>query len=197
MFDSILIESNGRKDLEIFLSNYINREGLYKFRINPESLDVKKAKLSSTVLTQAGHERAYFGNDLTRLSYRGSTGRMWLPQEFINSYYFDIRLSPVYQKFEQFKVWYESLNRDIMLLDHHGTLYKGICSDFSYNENASDPWKITYSFTFEAYTDKMYGERLGKAIKRLGKEDYLSGNYIASLAFAALTKAIGPIKLGE
>jgi len=190
LFDPVLIESD-RVDLEIFLTSFVRREGLFRFRINPNSVQVSKGKLTQAVLTHAGYERAYFGNDLTRLSYSGSTGRLWLPQEFQNSIFVDIRLSPVWQKFIQFEVWFEQMNRDVMLLDHHGTLYRGAQTQFSYGERADDPYQIQYQFNFEAYTDELYGERLGEAIRRLGREDYLSKNYVANMAYAAFSKALG------
>ena len=190
LFDPVLVESD-RVDLEMFLANFIRREGLFRFRINPQSVQISKSKLTQTVLTHAGYERAYFGNDLTRLSYSGSTGRLWLPQEFQNSMFVDIRLSPVWQKFVQFEVWFEQMNRDVMLLDHRGTLYRGAQTQFSYTERADDPFQIQYQFNFEAYTDELYGERLGEAIKRLGREDYLSKDYVAQMAYSAFTKALG------
>jgi len=190
LFDPVLVDSD-RADLEVFLTNFVRREGLYRFRINPQQVQVTKSKITAVVLTHAGYERAYFGNELTRLSYTGTTGRLWLPQEFQNSIFADIRLSPVYQRFIQFEAWFEQMNRDVMLLDHRGTLYRGAQTQFSYTERADDPYQISYTFSFEAYTDELYGEKLGEAIKRLGREDYLSTDYVASMAYAAFTKILG------
>lgn len=199
IFDPVLIDSD-RLDLSSFLESFVRREGLFRFRINPEAVRVNKSKLTATVLTEAGYERAYFGNALTTLSYRGNTGHFWLPQaprgsavqSIANSTIFaDIKLSPIYQKFVQFEEWFESLDRDVALLDHRGTLYRGAHTTFGYEERAERPWEITYEFAFEAYTDEMYGDRLGQAIKRLGKYENLNKNYVAALTYRALVTALG------
>jgi hypothetical protein len=57
IFDPILIDGD-RIDLDSFLQSFVRQEGLFRFRINPNAVKVNKTKLTSTVLTHAGYERA-------------------------------------------------------------------------------------------------------------------------------------------
>ena len=109
MFDPVLVDGD-RVDVETFLQSFVYREGLYRFRINPDRVKVTKSKLTSTILTGAGYERAYFGNSLTTLTYTGSTGRFWLPQAIANTFVGDVRLSPVWQGFIRLEEFFESLD---------------------------------------------------------------------------------------
>jgi hypothetical protein len=101
----------------------------------------------------------------------------------------------VWQRFVQLEQFFDSLDGDVMLLDHRSTLYKGIATRFDYEEKAESPWAINYSLSFEAYTDEMYGERLGQAIKRLGTYDALQNggarDYVAALTYSAMLKTLG------
>lgn len=190
IFDPSIIDSD-EIDLSFFMQNFVRKEGLFRFRINPERVKITKSKLTASVLTKAGFERAYLGNNLTMLSYSGNTGRIWLPQSFQNSNYYDMRWSPVWQKFIQLEEFFESLDRDVMLLDHRGTLYRGCATTFNYGEDANRPFDISYNLTFEAYTDSLSGERLGAAIQRMGKWEELHKDYIASMTYRALLRALG------
>lgn len=190
IFNPILIDGD-RMDLDAFLKSFVHQDGLYRFRINPDRVKVNKSKLTSVVLTQAGYERANFGNALTTLTYSGSTGYFWLPQAFRQTYVEDVKLSPVWQGFVQLEEFFDSLDGDVMLLDHRATLYRGLVTKFDYEERADRPWDIVYGLTFEAYTDEMFGERLGQAIKRLATYENLNRDYVASMTYSALLKTLG------
>lgn len=188
-FDPVLVDSDF-EDLSAFIESFVNQEGLYQFRINPVSLGVTKTKLTNTVLTEAGFERAYFGNGLTTLAYRGTTGHFWLPQSF-SSITRDIRLSPVWQKFLKFELFFERLDGDVMMISHRGDLYRGAITNFTYQEAGDQPWHITYSLNMEAYTDELGRERLGDAIKRLSFKQFLGQQYLPQTFVKGLTEVLG------
>jgi len=190
IFNKVLVDGD-RFDLDTFLKSFVHQDGLYRFRINPDRVKVTKTKLTSLVLTQAGYERANFGNGLTTLSYSGSTGNFWLPQAFKGTVIEDVKLSPVWQSFVQLERFFDSMDGDVMLLDHRSTLYCGIPTRFDYEERADKPWDIAYNLTFEAYTDELFGERLGQAIKRLASYENLGRDYVATLTYRAMLNALG------
>jgi hypothetical protein len=189
MFDPVLVDSD-YEDLSAFIESFVRQDGLYQFRINPVSLTVTKQKLSSAVLTEAGYERAYHGNGLTVLNFKGTTGYLWLPQQ-MPEITRDIRLSPVWQKFLKLELFIEKLDGDVMLLSHRGDLYRGAVTSFNYTEEATRPYSIEYGMTFEAYTDELGKEVLGNAIKRLSFKAFLGENYIPSTLLRGLQEALG------
>jgi hypothetical protein len=189
-FDPVLVDSEF-EDLTEFVKSFVDQEGLYQFRINPTNVTTNKGKLTQAVLTEAGFERGYFGNALTTLSYRGSTGYMWLPQEIFNRVSRDTRLSPVMQKFIKFEMFYDRLDNDVMMLSHRGDLFRGAITRFNYTEQSTDPWQISYEFTMEAYTDEPGRAQLGNAIKRLSYKALLGEQVLPQFMLRALSDALG------
>jgi len=155
IFDPAIIGSD-RIDLSTFLQSFVYKEGLFRFRINPNRVTVSKKKLTSEQLTAGGYERSYFGNGFTSLNYSGTTGRFWLPQYFQNSPFVDVKLSPVFQKFLQFIQFYESLNNDIMLQDHRGNLYRGAIKTFSYTDAAKSLMRLNIVSTLKLIQMKCF-----------------------------------------
>lgn len=57
----------------------------YRFRLNPDKLSVTKGKIQKWILTKAGFERQFWGNDLYSYSYSGTSGA-FRPDEILSSY---------------------------------------------------------------------------------------------------------------
>jgi hypothetical protein len=157
-----------------FLEDFIKSDGFYRFHINPNNLKVSKGKITAKVLTKAGYERSYQGNDLTVLNYSGTTGYFKVPDAFLAAGIDDVRLSFLWQKFRRLERFFEKEDGDLWLI-YKLRIYKGSMTKFDYTEDAEQPWHIRYSFTFEALTDTPMGEdRLGKNIIDLASLDSIT-----------------------
>ena len=197
LFDPVLVDSDF-ENLGAFVDNLIGRdEGIYQLRINPQTVRIDKRKLTNTVYTKAGHERVYFGNDLTTLSYRGTTGHIWLPQKFFNEISRDNRFSSVWHKFKQLERFLERLKGDVMMLSHDGDVYRGAIPAFGFNLDAQDPWQIKYELTMQAYTDELAKQNLGSAIQRLSYISFMAKQAIPSLVLQQLGEVFGVDALSE
>ena len=195
VFNPSLIEST---DLTIdqFITDFVRDDnGLYQFRINPLTVAVSKSKLTATVLTEAGFERAYFGNALTTMRFSGNTGHFWMPTaNWVGSGLSDdIRISSVWQKFLRFELFFEHMDNDIYLVNHRGDIYRGAITQFSYEERGDRPWSIDYSMTVEAYTDELGRQKLGDAIKRLAFLAMLGQATLPQLLVQEMIELFGPL----
>lgn len=170
----------------------------FRFRINPQNLTVRKAKVLSSTFTKQGYTYSHHGNDMTKLAYRGTTGYFRPPNplevgaeiakvvpgfpvdvesaaqlrdevaRLILSGQIDITQSPVWQKFRRFESFWDRVQTE-MAIYFDQRLFRGQLINFNYTEAANDPLQINYDFEFHAHTDTRTGtDRHGKALIHLG-----------------------------
>lgn len=164
----------------------------FRFRINPSKVGVTKAKINALSLCKGGHLRSFFGNDLTKYRFSGSTGYFRPPNaaeralqigaaltsggerareevaKRILSGNINITESPVWKKFRAFELFVDRVNGELVMY-YDLRVVTGMLTDLSYDEDADNPLKINYNFNFEAYTDTREGpDRLGAGIRHFG-----------------------------
>jgi hypothetical protein len=177
---------------------FLETDKFFQFGINPTTLAVRKAKIISQTFTKQGFSYSHHGNDMTKLTYRGTTGWFHPPSfpeitleiakvvpgfpatvqnvhkmrdeiaRLMLSGQIDITQSPRWQKFRRFEVFIDRIQGELVLYFDQ-RLYRGQMISFNYNENANDPLQILYEFEFHAFTDTRTGpDRSGKALLHLG-----------------------------
>ena len=177
---------------------FVETDQFFRFRINPQTLSVRKAKIVSSTYTKLGYMYSRHGNDMTKLSYRGTTGwfhppgippGVLLAADFVSSDgpiiedvgryldevarlvlsgQIDLTQSPVWRKFRRFEAFWDRIE-DEMALYYDQRLFRGELISFNYAEDANDPLQIIYDFEFHAHTDSRTGsDRAGKALVHLG-----------------------------
>lgn len=168
----------------------------FRLRINPDRLEVTKSKITSLTYTKAGHQRSYFGNEVAKFEYSGTTG-YFRPPNFIEqglairqitstltqdggarardeiarkilSGSVNITQSPVWQKFMRFDRFIDRMQGDVVLY-FDLMIMKGAVTRFTYRRDANDPLQIRYALSFEALPDTRIGEdRFGKGMHNFG-----------------------------
>lgn len=177
---------------------YVETDQFFRFRINPQSMSVRKGKIIAKTFTKVGYTYSHHGNEQTILSYRGTSGFFEQPNlaevalelakvvpgfpvqvqdanrlrdqvaQLIFSGQWNITNSPAWQKFRRFERFWDRIQSEMMLY-YDLRLYRGQVTTFSYNEDANDPFQIKYEFTFEAHTDTGVGsDRFGRGLIHLG-----------------------------
>ncbi len=177
---------------------FVETDQFFRFRINPQRLTVRKSKLLSSTYTKSGYTYSHHGNDMTKLSYSGTTGWFHPPNiaetafeiakvvpgfpvkindaeklrdeisRLLLSGQIDVTQSPVWQKFRRFEVFWDRVQTE-MALYFDQRLFRGQLISFNYNEDATDPLQIKYDFEFHAHTDARTGsDRRGKGLFHLG-----------------------------
>jgi hypothetical protein len=132
----------------------INPDRLFRFRINPQSLRVRKARVQAYELTKAGYERYDFGNEMWVLSYRGTSGRL-IPEDLMVGETFDLTDTDAWKKMEEFDRFFTERGEETLQLTATtllGFLYlRGSMKEFDFEQDANDPFQIRYNFTFWAF----------------------------------------------
>lgn len=126
------------------------RSGPFKFRINPDQLNVVKKKLEKYILTKIGYERQSWGNDLFQFQYSGTTG-VFRPDETTTATVpFDITATKAWQKLKEFERFFERQGegRVRMRLWAEPFEYVGSVPEFNFRMDANNPFHIRYNFTF-------------------------------------------------
>lgn len=127
----------------------------YRFRINPDRLNIKHEKIERYVLTKFGYERQYWGNGLSTFSYSGTSG-VFRPNvtaaqfslAFPNG--FDIRQTEAYLRFKEFESFYRNTGSQniFMYYPEYSHEWEGSLSAFSFERSATKPFHLDYQFTF-------------------------------------------------
>lgn len=156
----------------------------YRFRINPQKMNVPKQKIQTRKYTGGGWNIDTFGHEPIVYSYSGTTGSM-VPKNFWNTtvqglvrnitsqlglsplvnavdQFINIpelsenpKLSDTYLKFLLFdKFWQMSNNALLIIFEDNA--YVGKFNNFKYNMQEKEPYQIFYDFDFVVYPDFQY-----------------------------------------
>jgi hypothetical protein len=146
---------------------------IFRFSINPQNATFTKNKVQAVTLTKAGYELQYWRNQMIGIAYVGRSGAFQPPSQTLQNLgasvqdvknltagalgnsLNDIRLSPAWLKFQRFQDFYDTASGDLMMV-FDGVFYQGFFEDFSFSQDANNPFIINYNFKFSAYPDKVY-----------------------------------------
>jgi len=124
------------------------------FQINPASVSIDQASLSSLRKTRKGYVKTYFGEGAFTLSFNG-TVVFKLADNKNNSV--DIKDTPGWKWFQKFSQFIRKNMNALFQLHYVGTplmlskenpVFVGDCSPVRFSQDANNPYAINYSFTF-------------------------------------------------
>jgi hypothetical protein len=149
-------------------------ESVFRFRINPNQLNVTRDKVQSLVLTKKGYDNQYWRNKMVSLSYKGRSGYFRPPSvslremgvnegtlrrmesnPIVKNIMNDTRLSYAWLKFQRFQEFYDTRESDMVLI-FDGIFYTGFFETFNWSQSTDSPYVIQYDFKFLAYPDQIY-----------------------------------------
>lgn len=160
---SALIKKSGRtaqatsttQQLTAWTKDYENGEVspyLYRFRINPVSMNIRITKDYSATKTGSGWKLRTWGEALRDVTFNGTTGYLRVPDFLRELGIYNIRLSPVYLRFMMFEKFVSDSSNDVPLvfvIDNK--IMKGILTGFSYTIDAKDPFVINFTINAKIY----------------------------------------------
>jgi len=132
------------------------RPYFFRFFINPSTVAFSLRKTSKPILEKKGWDIVHFDgtpNEMIPLKFGGNTGSIVPPIALWNKGIRETKFSVNYQRFQQLFELARTASNDLKLF-YDGKLYEGAFSDFSFDENANEPFSIRYSFTFMTYPDR-------------------------------------------
>lgn len=139
---------------------------IFRFRINPNTADIKESKLHSTIKTAGGWEVSWGGENLIHIGFTADTGYLGWPDfathddrgktligRLLDS---NLAINPAYHNFQMFYDFYKKAHEGsgTIALLFWNSYYEGYLTDLSYKLDANDPNHITYTFNFLAQPDK-------------------------------------------
>ena len=157
----------------------------YKFRINPQKMDVQRRKVINEKYTGAGFDLDTITEEMIGFNYTGTTGSLVpynlfsstvepLMRELLsktnlsgvigsmNDNYIDIpqlsnnpKLSASYLKFLNLEQFWRYNNNDLMFI-WEDNCYIGKFVDFSYSLTEKEPYQITWRFSIKVYPEFTY-----------------------------------------
>jgi hypothetical protein len=131
--------------------------GFFRFFINPTKLDFAITKIVNEVLEKKGFETLQWNetpNQMISMTFAGMTGTMMPIQALRALGVRDTKYSVNWMRFQQLQSLVLNTTNDLKML-YDGKLYEGYLVNFSYTEDANQPFFISYSFTFKAYPDRI------------------------------------------
>lgn len=131
-----------------------NKQAYYKMRINPQNLDINRAKIQSEVLTKDDHELQYHNEGMITYSYSGSTG--YMQSMLLDLGIDDIRFSPAWIKLKGLESYYTETIKNIKMI-YAGDIHTGYFSNFNVRDDANNPFMMNYSFVFKVYPGRSRG----------------------------------------
>jgi|GEM_PF-2706002 len=152
------------------IADVLDPPGLYRFLLNPQSVDFNYAKLQN--IQKYGFESfelQYFGNDILGMKCSGQT-TMLEPQvellEIVAHLYQPLYeslvtflplhlLSPAWIKLNEFSNFYKQSTQQLLII-WNWNVYFGYLTDFSYNWNVERAYRISYNFGFQLHPSKQW-----------------------------------------
>lgn len=133
----------------------------YKFLINPQQFQLSNNKIQTVEETSDLTIINTYRNAAPTMTISGVSGCL-LPRQLMSTLGIEgstieennwgkyPKLSPAYIKFRQLEKFYNEINSDILIL-YDMDLYIGKFVNFSYSQNANNPYLINYNMTFRIY----------------------------------------------
>lgn len=162
----------------------------FRFKINPQNLNVDRKKIISSRYTGAGFDVDTRGEELIGMTYSGTTGSL-VPkglymrllreiesqldlfknvmllngvtgtiQNKINEICRNPKLSTAYLRFLLLELYWQHAN-DEMLIIWEDNAYIGKFTQFSYKLDANNPYQILYNFSIQVYPEFKYNVATG------------------------------------
>lgn len=163
---------NSGKNIFGLNASALSRTG-FIFRINPQRMDYSKPKSRSLELTKSGYQNTYWFEREQTLSLSGTTGafgpvpgggallgltsfrnfdfQSWMGDFTggVSEAPFDITVSPAWQNFEALQRIFEAGTNELYSLHADDlSMYVGVVNDFSFTQDAYDPFQIRWSLVF-------------------------------------------------
>lgn len=152
----------------------------YKFRINPQRMNVSRQKIINEKYTGAGWDEDTVMERMIQYTYQGTTGSL-VPYNFFNSSieplmrnlfskiglgsivdYMNVpqltrnpKLSASYLKFLNLEQFWNYNNNDLLFI-WEDNCYVGKFVDFSYDLSEREPYQITWRFSIKVYPEFKY-----------------------------------------
>lgn len=130
---------------------------IYRFFLNPTTLDYAMKKVVNPVLTKKGWESLQWPsspNEMITMAFAGTTGALIPIKALRDQGVLDVKFSINWMRFQQFQQMYLEATNDLKML-YDGKLYEGYVADFQFQEDANKPFGINYRFVFMAYPDRI------------------------------------------
>ncbi len=152
------------------LGDILDPPGLYRFPLNPQSVDFGFGKLQT--LQKYGFdafELQYFGNDIVTMKCSGQTMMLEPPSamlemianmdkglyEVVTTYLPLHLLSPAWIKIHEFDNFYKQSSQELLLI-WNWNVYFGYLTDFSYSWNTERAYRLSYNFGFNMHPTKQW-----------------------------------------
>lgn len=151
--DSTIIPSVVTQVVNSLIGNNVGTidDYVFRFRINPTSVDINRRKLQTvTEYGWGAYDLENFGDSFTTLSFSGTTGFLIPPEPLPSMGIRDIRLSKPYLNLFQLERFYKQTTQRL-LLTLYGRAYMGYLEDLTFKIDGNFPTKIDYRFTFKAH----------------------------------------------
>lgn len=192
--DYLTIKINGRTDDN-------GNDLVFRFTINPESLNIARDVLDAQALTRAGWQIGVWGDNFTRITgkcttagqYFGRSGLTDYLQEFTVSYR---NLIAFVTLFENNGYWFEGeqvtdgpltpdynrkrikMHSDV-IFQVDNFIWHGMFQSVSITESSEQPYLATFSFDFIAWKERFKDESPWGSIEGLRSEGYHGHSYEA------------------
>jgi len=148
---------SGAESLISIVSNLIRNQSffgdetwIYKFRINPNSVDINRRKLQTITNYGWGQfDVEYFGDELVPINVQGTTGLLMPPYPLPSMGISDVRLTPAYIKLAHLDKFFRK-SQQKLLFTVYGKAFYGFLNDLSYRLDANNPRQIKYTMNFTA-----------------------------------------------
>lgn len=131
--------------------------GIFRFFLNPQTLQDKRAKIINKELEKKGWELMHWpesSNEMIELDFAGTTGTLVPTRELRAQGIWDTKYSLNWLRFQQLQNLYLQQINDLKMV-YDGKLYEGAIMNLSFTEDAFQPFFINYSFSFVAYPDRV------------------------------------------
>ena len=137
----------------------------YIFHINPNNVSFVERKLQT--LHEYGwgyYDLEYYGDSLTTISVKGTTGLLFPPPEVreivlsdkrvgeavLKQTGYDARLSVAWLKFNILHRFYKDSTQRLLFI-YYSKVYFGFLESFTFAQDAENPRRINYEFSFRAF----------------------------------------------
>ena len=202
IMDAAILDSDQLNLVDFFKRSvdgvFVETDKFWRFRINPGEVTHRKPKLISKSFSKSGYTYSHHGNDMARLTWRGTSGYFAPPDaaqvalevakvvpgfpgntqdalklrdevaRLMLSGQLDITQSPVWQRFQRFQYFLDKIQEELAIY-YDQRLYRGHLLSFNFTETAENAMQIRYEMDTEVFVDARTGaDRYGKAMIHLG-----------------------------
>ena len=132
-----------------------------EFDVNPTNINIVKKKLFQKIRTRGGWAFQHWGPDIGEIQLTGITRNITpAPVGFKGIPIPDVTNSGALAAFRTLEAWYDADQGEeaqrtgsLLALEYRGKIYVGHLRDFSYSEEGTRPFLLSYKLTFMVHYD--------------------------------------------